>query len=163
MFLGHPVYALSVQVLAFLASSGVGSMYSSRLFRSGRLTFARTVLGLVALLLAYNQALPAIFHSELLGWPVAARIALSVALIFPPAFLMGLLFPQGIRLVHAAAPALTPWAWGANSAASVLGAILALILSIHFGFTAVAVTAAAIYAGLCLPASALLLRAAREA
>ena len=58
------------------------------------------------------------------------KIVLSVLLVFPLAFLMGLLFPQGIRLVERAAPELVPWAWGANSAASILGSIFSLIFAI---------------------------------
>ena len=68
---------------------------------------------------------------------------------------------QGIRLVDASSPELTPWAWGANSATSVVGSILALILAIHFGFSIVAITAALLYAALCLPSAAALRRVAR--
>ena len=77
-------------------------------------------------------------------------------LILPLAFTMGLFFPQGIRLVERAAPELTPWAWGANSAASILGSIFSLIFAIHFGFTATAVAAGVAYLVLCYPASRVL-------
>jgi hypothetical protein len=160
LFLGHPVFAISVVLMAFLLSSGLGSLSSDRLFRRGWMTIPRTVLALGVLLLAYNFLLPAIFHSDLITLPVAVRIVFSTMLILPLAFLMGLLFPQGIRLVDASSPQLSPWAWGANSATSVVGSILALILAIHFGFSAVAITAAVIYAALCLPSAAILRRAA---
>lgn len=160
LFLGHPVFAISVVLLAFLLCSGLGSMASDRLFESGRATFAR-VLGLLALvLLAYNWLLPAVFGSDLLALSVVPKVLISIVLILPLGFLMGLLFPQGIRLVDAAAPQLTPWAWGANSAASVLGSILALVLAIHMGFQAVAVIGALTYLVLCLPSSVVLRRAA---
>ncbi len=163
LFLGHPVYAISVVLLSFLLCSGLGSLSSDRFFRSGRLTFARTIGLLVVLLIAYNELLPRVFHSGLIGWPVAAKIGLSFLLIFPLAFLMGFLFPQGIRLVDSRAPQLTPWAWGANSAASVLGSIFALVLAIHLGFSAVALIAAATYAAFCLPSVALLRRTTSQA
>jgi hypothetical protein len=150
LFLGHPVYAISVVLLAFLLSSGLGSLASDRLFRPGRLGFARTIGALVLVLLLYNQLLPAVFHSALIAWPVAMKIVLSVVLVFPLAFLMGLLFPQGIRVLNAAEPELIPWAWSANSAASVLGSILALTIAIHAGFKVDAVVAAATYGVLCL-------------
>jgi hypothetical protein len=160
LFLGHPVFAISVVLLAFLLCSGLGSMASDRLFGSGRATFGR-VLGLLAIvLLAYNWLLPAVFGSDLLALSVVPKVLISIVLILPLGFLMGLLFPQGIRLVDAAAPQLTPWAWGANSASSVLGSILALVLAIHMGFQAVAVIGALTYLVLCLPASAVLRRAA---
>ena len=159
LFLGHPVYAISVVLLAFLLSSGLGSFSSTRLFDSGRMTFARTVLALACVLILYNVALPALFHSHAISWPVAGKIVTTVVLILPLAFLMGLLFPQGIRLLERSTPELVPWAWGANSAASILGSILSLILAIHFGFTVTAVVAAALYAVLCLPAVRVLRRA----
>jgi hypothetical protein len=160
LFLGHPVFAISVVLLAFLLCSGLGSMASDRLFASGRATFARVLVLLALVLLAYNWLLPAVFGSGLLALAVLPKILISIALILPLGFLMGLLFPQGIRLVDAAAPQLTPWAWGANSASSVLGSILALVLAIHLGFQAVAVVGALTYLVLCLPSSAVLRRAA---
>lgn len=160
LFLGHPVFAISVVLLAFLLCSGLGSMASDRLFASGRATFGRVLMALVGVLVLYNWVLPAIFHSDLIGLAVGLKIVLSIVLILPLGFLMGLLFPQGIRLVDAAAPQLTPWAWGANSASSVLGSIFALVLAIHLGFQAVAVIGAATYLVLCLPSSAVLRRAA---
>lgn len=158
LFLGHPVYALSVVLLSFLLFSGLGSMSSERLFRSGTLTLGRVVGALFVVLSAYNHLLPWVFHSSLIGWPVVAKVALSMALILPLAFLMGCLFPHGIRMVSRAAPSLIPWAWGANSATSVLGSIFALVLAIHTGFTTTALAGALIYALLCLPAGWALMR-----
>ncbi len=160
LFLGHPVYAVAVVLLAFLLSSGLGSACSDRLFASGRLTHGRLVVGLVAALLAGNWLLPLLFHSTAIAWPIAARIGVSCALIFVLAFPMGMFFPQGIRLVEKVAPEFVPWAWGANSAASVIGSILALILAIHAGFAAVAVAAAVVYGATTLPAMAALRRRA---
>jgi hypothetical protein len=152
LFLGHPVYAISVVLLAFLLSSGIGSMSSKRLLRPGRLGVTGALLLLAALLVAYNFALPAVFHSDLIALAVPLKIALSIAFIFPLAFVMGLLFPQGIALVDRLAPELVPWAWAANTASSVLGAILALVLAIHFGFTTTALVGAGVYLVLCVPA-----------
>lgn len=151
LFLGHPVYAVSVVLLAFLFSSGLGSMSSRVLVRPGRLSVTSALVLLALLLVGYNFALPAFFHSSLITLPIAAKILLSVVLIFPLAFVMGLFFPQGLAQVDRLAPELVPWAWAANSAASVLGAILALVLAIHFGFTATALAGAATYLVLCAP------------
>lgn len=160
LFLGHPVYAISVVLLAFLLSSGIGSMCSEWLFARRWLTIPRTAAALAIVLLGYNLALPSLFHSAALAWPIAVKITLSCALIFVLAFLMGVFFPRGIRLVERAAPELVPWAWGANSAASVIGSIVALILAIHCGFTVVAIAAATVYALFTVPAAAVLHRRA---
>ena len=161
MFLGHPVYAVSVVLLAFLLASGAGSFCSDRLFASGKLGFARLSLGLLGLLLAYNAVLPPLFASSALAWPIAAKIALSIALIAVLAFPMGMFFPQGIRLVERISTDHVPWAWGANSAASVIGSIVALILAIHAGFAAVAVIGALVYVLVAWPAAVAMRRAGR--
>jgi hypothetical protein len=160
LFLGHPVYAISVVLLGFLLASGAGSMASDRLFRGGLLTFGRALALLAGLLVAWNFVLPLVFHSDAITWPVPAKIATSLVLILPLGFAMGLFFPQGIRLVDRAAPALVPWAWGANSAASIVGSIFSLIFAIHFGFSATALAAAVAYVAFCSPSAAVLRRAA---
>ena len=74
-----------------------------------------------------------------MGLPDAARIVLSVALIAPLAFAMGMPFPLGLARVRPRDAPLVPWAWGVNGCASVVGAVLATLLAIHFGFAAVVV------------------------
>ena len=137
LFLGHPIYAVSVVLMAFLLCTGVGSFFSDFLVKKGWLTLPRTLLILAVLLVAYNQLLPAVFRSGLIGVAVPGKIAITFVLILPLAFLMGILFPQGMRRIEQVDPGLVPWVWGANSATSVVGSIVSLILAIHFGFSLV--------------------------
>ncbi len=137
LFLGHPIYAVSVVLMAFLVFTGVGSFFSDALFRRGVLTIPRTLVVLAVLLVVYDQVLPGVFHSSLISLAVVVKILLSAVLILPLAFLMGILFPQGLRRVEKSDADLVPWVWGANSATSVIGSILSLILAIHFGFSVV--------------------------
>jgi hypothetical protein len=58
---------------------------------------------------------------------------------------MGMPFPLGLRRVAEQAPDFVPWAWGINGFASVVSAVLATLLAIHFGFTIVIVLAMIIY------------------
>jgi hypothetical protein len=74
------------------------------------------------------------------------RIAISAALIAPLAFFMGMPFPMGLARVEAGDARLIPWAWATNGCASVTGAVLATLLAIHIGFTAVVVAALVLYA-----------------
>ena len=62
------------------------------------------------------------------------------------AFFMGLPFPLGLSRVSAQIPELVPWAWGVNGCASVLSAVLAMILAMHLGFSAVVAIAVGLYA-----------------
>jgi L-cystine uptake protein TcyP (sodium:dicarboxylate symporter family) len=70
---------------------------------------------------------------------------LTLVLIAPLAFLMGLPFPLGLSRLAAVAPASIPWAWGINGCASVLSALLAALLAVHLGFSAVLMMAAGLY------------------
>jgi hypothetical protein len=78
--------------------------------------------------------------------PDAAKIALSIALIAPLALAMGMPFPLGLARIGAEGAPLTPWAWGVNGCASVVAAIVATLLAIHFGFGVVVLLAVLLYA-----------------
>jgi hypothetical protein len=43
--------------------------------------------------------------------------------------------PSGVRTATALSADMVPWVWGINGAASVVGSILAMILSMNYGFT----------------------------
>ena len=73
------------------------------------------------------------------------EILLTMALIAPLAFSMGLPFPLGLAGVARHLPEMVPWAWGINGCTSVLSAILATILAIHYGFTLVVGLAVGLY------------------
>jgi hypothetical protein len=68
-----------------------------------------------------------------------------VLLIAPLGFAMGMPFPLGLNRVAGCAETLVPWAWGVNACTSVVAAVLATIVAIHLGFTAVVVTAVVLY------------------
>ena len=72
-------------------------------------------------------------------------MVVSLVLMAPLAFLMGMPFPLAWQRLEAARPALLPWAWGINGCASVLAAILATLAAMSFGFRFVFLTAAALY------------------
>ena len=148
LFLGHPLYAVALVLASFLAFAGLGSGCTGRLRRwlgdaAGRaMGLAVAAIGVLALV--YLVGLPAIFE-RLLGLPEAARVAAAVLLVAPLAFFMGIPFPLGLAHLAERAPSLIPWAWGINGCASVLSAILATLLAVHLGFSAVIVLAVALY------------------
>jgi hypothetical protein len=76
---------------------------------------------------------------------VAVKIAATVVLIMPLAVLMGTPFAIALRLVARAGPQLFEWTWALNAAATVTGAVLAILLAVVAGITAVFVVAAALY------------------
>lgn len=132
LLLGHPSYALSVIIFSMLVSSGLGSYWSRRLAgeEGDRLVWA---LGAVALWIGLQAALVGPLLDLAVGWPMWAKIGITVLVISPGAFLMGVPFPTGLlSLERRFAPGVR-WAWSLNAAASVLGSVAALLLAIYAG------------------------------
>ncbi len=105
---------------------------------------ALAVAGIVAAAVLHLVAVPPLFR-WLMPLPDALKIAVSLVLIAPLAFFMGLPFPLALVRVAAARPGLVPWAWGINGCASVLSAILAILLAMSLGFSAVLLIAIGLY------------------
>ncbi len=156
LFLGNPLYAAAVVITGFLFFAGLGSALSTRMgaqtpddARPAPLATRRSAVVLstsliAAMSVAYLFALPMVFE-RLIILSELARIAVSLILIAPLAFCMGLPFPLGLAELSEARPRLVPWAWGLNGCASVMGAVLAQVLAIHFGLNAVVLVAALVY------------------
>ena len=140
LYLDQPTYSFAAVLFAILLWSGIGSLLSER--DIGRTDLAVAAAG--GLALVYALATPAMFDATL-GLPLAARIALSVLALGPLGISMGIPSPRGIMLLGETAPRLVPWAWAVNGSVSVVGAILATIMALSFGFAWVMVLAAAAY------------------
>ncbi|MDQ6704395.1 MAG: hypothetical protein M3Z85_00370, partial [Acidobacteriota bacterium] len=132
LFLGHPTYALTVVIFAMLLSSGLGSFASGKVLRGDdhRLLAALTGIALLVALLAIEIT---VLLTSAVGLPLPAKIAITIALIFPAGFLMGMPFPCGLKRLEEWHPPAVRWAWSLNAAASVLGSVSALICAIYFG------------------------------
>jgi hypothetical protein len=160
LFLGHPTYALTVVLFLMLFSSGIGSVVSRRwlneTWRVRRVLAA--IIGIVALYVVVLHAL----LGFLVGLPFWAKLLMSGALLAPLGFLMGMPFPTGLRVIASKGSALqlapreqvsepiadnslVEWAWAMNAASSVLGSVLAMVLAVHFGFTAASALAGGAY------------------
>ena len=149
LFLGHPLYAVAVVLAAFLVFAGLGAGFSPRLAarlngRRGPPAIAVAVAGIAVLALAYAGVLPGAL-SWLVSWPQAAKVVAALGFIAPLAFCMGMPFPLGLSILTERLPGLVPWAWGINGCASVISALMAALLAIHFGFAVVVVLAVALY------------------
>ena len=59
---------------------------------------------------------------------------------------MGTLLPTGVRMANQLGSGTVSWAWGLNGAASVVGSILAMALSMNVGFTLALLVGLVIYA-----------------
>jgi hypothetical protein len=158
VFLGHPVYALSVGLFGIILSTGLGSLLSERVSVMRPARMAVWLVGLAAYVMLLPKWLPVVTHSPLQAAGLPLRALASTAVIFPAGLLMGFGFPTGMRLVNAIDSRPTPWFWGVNGAAGVLAAGLAVLCSIGFSVDATVEVGGACY-GLLTPFALLLLRA----
>jgi hypothetical protein len=143
LFLGYPVYSLSVVLFTMLLASGVGSLVAGRATHPRALP--RALGALAATLLLYAAGLPPLL-ARARGLPIAARILIAVVAIAPLGFLMGIPFASGVRRAGRESRALVSWAWAVNGGASVFGSTLTVLISMTYGFTASFLAGALAYA-----------------
>jgi low affinity Fe/Cu permease len=147
LFLGNPTYALSVIVFSMLISSGLGSYFSRRFAGADDAEGLSFILAGVAVLIAILAFVAQPLSEFGVGWPLPLKIAVTVALIAPAAFLMGMPFPAGLARLQSRFPETVRWAWALNSASSVLGSAAAIFLAIYIGLRATLLVSAALYLG----------------
>ncbi len=152
LFLGHPVYATTAVLAAFLVFAGLGSFWSQRAGNRTRSSLLKpAVLVIMAFSLTYVLLLPD-WLERLAGMALGWRIAAVLLLLAPLAFAMGIPFPTGLSQLGDAAPGLVPWAWGINGCASVISAAAATPLAAQIGFNGLILIAVCSY--LLLPSIA---------
>ena len=145
LFLGSPAISISMIIFSLLVSSGLGSLLTAHRFRP----FGKRMLPVFAVFLAALFTFYGFFLFTLLNrlmyLSFSWRILASFLLISLAGFFMGAFFPEGIRRLGANDKAMIGWAWGSNSFATVVGSIMAVIVSINWNFTVVMVLAAFSY------------------
>jgi spermidine synthase len=144
LFLGDPMYSVSVVVAGMLVWSGVGSLVSGRLKDRASVVLPRIML-LLLLILAVSLLFLSDLLRALLPLDIPIRFLLALLLLAPPAFLMGFPFPLGLRLIAKGSQGLIPWAWGVNGYCSVVSATLAVVLAMELGFQAVMLVSVGAY------------------
>lgn len=130
VFLGHPVYGLSVVLFTILLFSGIGSVTVGRRFPRRGVVIARVVALLTTLVAA--GVLTPLLTTWARSEATDIRILLSVLLLAPPAFCMGMMFPLGLSIWRRHSE-LLPFFWSANGITSMFASVLGMALSIEFG------------------------------
>ncbi|MGH7742272.1 MAG: hypothetical protein ACRENS_09650, partial [Candidatus Eiseniibacteriota bacterium] len=146
LLLGHPTYSVTAVLFAILLFSGLGSAWSDRWRDApGRLAMQLAWL-LPAAIVFVTFLVPPIARS-LMGLPLAARMLSAMVILAPLAFLMGVPFPLGIRVLASRREgASIPWAWAANGCGSVLGSVSAVLGAMLWNFSVMLLAAGALYA-----------------
>lgn len=130
VFLGHPVYGLAVVLFTILLFSGIGSATVGADAPRPRAFLVR-IAALMISLAAAGLLTPLVTmwaRSE----TTDMRIVLSVLLLAPPAYCMGMMFPLGLGIWRRHSE-LLPFLWSANGITSMFASVLGMALSIEFG------------------------------
>lgn len=135
LLVGNPTLAMVVVLAALLLSSGLGSLFSSRwsvdaLWKP--VAISALIVATLSAVLAYGQPAIVAGFSQL---SLAVRILLSVLLLLPLGFVMGIPFANGLRLVGKKNDGTLPYLWGWNAVTSVAGSALAASLAIWSSFS----------------------------
>jgi hypothetical protein len=149
LFLGHPTLSLSVIIFSMLVASGLGSFFSRRILAGDEARW-RLVLGAVPVVVTTLAFTASPLTTVLVGLPLPMKIVLTVLLIAPAAFLMGMPFPTGLARLEKLHSASVRWAWSLNAASSVLGSAGAIFLAIYIGLRLTLVVGGICYLGALL-------------
>lgn len=145
LFLGSPTLTLSIILFSLLFSGGIGSFTSKHLTEKyGFQIISYVSIGITLIIIMFMLTTEFILNA-LLHYTITIRVIITVVLLSPLGFLMGMPFPNILKELGRLSPDDVPWMWGLNGVTSVLGSISAVVISLYFGFTAVLFSAAVCY------------------
>ncbi len=150
VFLGHPIYALSVVLFVLLLSSGLGS-YLTHKISDARLTgsaLVRLSLLLCTLIIFGILTPHAVNAFQASTTPV--RILVAAGILSPLGVFMGMAFPLGMKVASGKLGSLTPWLWGINGATSVTGSVIAIAIALSSSISTAFWTGFACYLLACV-------------
>lgn len=145
LFLGQPAFAFQVVLFSMLVFSGLGSFWTGYAVR-GKLMIRLPKILLIAVLaiLGVVIALPKMIYA-FMHLDIWVKILLSVLFIAPVAFVMGMPFPLGLRVVSALKEENVVWMFGLNASGAVMGSVTAMLVAMSWGFTYVLALGGATY------------------
>jgi hypothetical protein len=136
LFLGRPAYAFQVVLFSMLVFSGLGSFFNGivvrqkRLLRDTYLILILTVSGILLYSLFLGGMVEGLMHLEILE-----KVMLSIGVLAPLSFIMGMPFPSGLRITSSLSENDIAWMYGVNGAGSVMGSIIGMIIAFSYGFS----------------------------
>jgi hypothetical protein len=140
--LGHPTYALVVVLAGLLVATGVGSGISARFVRTRRDVSVAALVAAGLLAIMPWAIIGPLARATLLA-PFGVRVAWCGACAGALGLVLGTLFPSG--LAFAGREEATPVALAIGGATSVVGGVLAMVISVAFGIPATFMVSAALY------------------
>ena len=142
--IGFPLYTYTTVLFTFLFGAGVGSLVSEKLqlIEKEKIWLPFAGIALAALFVVFSQN---VLFDSLLEQRTLVRILVSIGMIFPLAFFLGMPFPMGIISIQHKPAGTVAWAWALNGLFTVIGGVFCAIFSVYFGFTATMAVAVVAY------------------
>jgi predicted membrane-bound spermidine synthase len=135
IFLGHPIYSLSVILFVLLLAGGIGARLSARVAAEELRTKGVAVIALLTAVVALAGLAIAPLMGQFQSAETPLRIAVSASLLAVMGVFMGAAFPLGMRLANSVRAELTPWLWAVNGATSVVASVLAVVVAMAWGIS----------------------------
>lgn len=133
LFLGNPAYSLTVVLAALLLSSAAGSLWAGKRGSGAGRFMPRMQVALF--LLVFLAWIAAGALTPALKIPAGWRVIITLAVLAPPGFVMGVFMPAGLSFLSRKDRSLVPWAWAVNGAASVAGSLASIVTAMNFGYS----------------------------
>jgi len=143
LYAGNAVYSTALVLTCLLLASGAGSLYSEKI-KSDHRRLIRVPLLIAGLLFFYSFALGWFLQSTI-GLSQPLKVAITLVLISPIGFIMGMPFPSAMSYLGLKNKETVPWAWGVNSYSSVISTSAATICAVEFGFSWLLIAAGSAY------------------
>lgn len=147
LYFGNSSIAFSSVLFSILVSSGIGSLLSGNKFVKKNIIESSMYLllagiSVIAVLVSIDKIT---FITN--GLDLISKIIVIFIVLFPMGFFMGMPFPVGINKVKEKLhkEKAIPLMWAANGIFSVIGSILAVSLSMKFGFNITILIGAILY------------------
>lgn len=116
LLLGNPVYSHAIAISSVLLFGGLGSLAVS--YKKIPENIQAYAISMAAILLIYYAVID-YFIVFAMPFDYILKIPLTIAMIFPPSFLTGTLFPTALKKVGLRNNILLPWMWGIDALAFV--------------------------------------------
>jgi hypothetical protein len=147
LLLGYPTYTLSVTLFTLLVFTGLGSLASERYASRTTLSLALLTGAILALTAYYQFGIDAL-TGLLAGRSLGERITVAILSMAPLGLCLGAYLPLGLTAVAGLSPQrreYVAWGWAVNGVFSVIGSLLAALVSMAWGFRVLLGLAAALY------------------
>lgn len=134
LFLGNPLLSMALLLCIFLVSNSFGSRYFDKLKKYVNMDYLPIYVAAMIFIIIWIMN----YVVKFVGLHIIIKLLLTVLLISPVAFCLGLFYPYVVTWLNTnKREASIPITYGISTLSSVAGATYAMTMIINFGFTAV--------------------------